>query len=214
MWVAFPLLFSVLNGGDTIRSNDSTTTDECKIVYVVNHGWHSGIILNQSDLVIELPSLTEALREEEFVEIGWGDERFYQAEKVTPGMILRAVLWPTSSVLHVVAFPGPPGSYFSGLEVVELSLSEAGYNELLAFVAASFARTSDGAVIRLGHGLYGDSCFYSAEGGFTALNNCNTWVASAFETTGYSISSKTTITAQSVLSQLQGSNKIQCGSAH
>jgi len=129
-------------------------------------------------------------------------------------MILRAVLWPTSSVLHVVAFRGPPGTYFSGLEVVELSVSEAGYNELLAFVAASFARTLDGALICLGTGLYGDSWFYIAEGSFTALNNCNTWVARAIETTGYPISSKTTITAQSVLSQLQGNNKIQCGSAH
>ena len=157
-------------------------------------------------LVEVLPFLAEDVRGGEYVEIGWGDERFYQAQTVTAGLALRAILWPTSSVLHVVAFQGPPQRYFSQSKVVELSVTQAGYRDLLAFVARSFTRTSDNALIRLGPGLYGDSWFYHAEGVFHAFNTCNTWVAEAIEKTGYPISSRTTLTAQDVLSQLRRSS--------
>ena len=176
------------------------------MLYVVSHGWHTGLVLKRRSLVEVLPFLAEDVRGGEYVEIGWGDERFYQAQTVTAGLALRAILWPTSSVLHVVAFQGPPQRYFSQSKVVELSGTQAGYRDLLAFVARSFTRTSDNALIRLGPGLYGDSWFYHAEGVFHAFNTCNTWVAEAIEKTGYPISSRTTLTAQDVLSQLRRSS--------
>ncbi len=214
MLVVLPLVLSFGSKTHSMSSVDSTATIDCETIYVVSHGWHSGIILNRSDLIALVPSLTESLREEEFVEIGWGDERFYQAQTVTPGMAVRAAFWPTSTVLHVVAFRGPPSSYFSGHEVVELPTSKAEYRELVAFVAASFARTSHGAVIRFGPGLYGDSWFYSAEGAFSVWNNCNTWVAKAIEKTGYPISGRRTVTAQGLFSQLQGNSEMECDSAY
>jgi uncharacterized protein (TIGR02117 family) len=182
------------------------------VFYVVSHGWHTSIVLNCGDLAEVLPSLEEDVCDGEYVEIGWGDERFYQAQTVTPGLTLRAILWPTPSVLHVVMFRDMPQRYFSQSEVVELSVAQAGYRDLLAFVARSFTRTSDNALIRLGPGLYGDSWFYHAEGVFSAFNTCNTWVAKAIEKTGYPISSSMILTAQGVLSQLRrvSDGKTQC----
>ena len=205
-----------LNGCATLSVN-SKTTRKCetpRVLYVVSHGWHTGLVLNRRSLVEVLPFLAEDVRGGEYVEIGWGDERFYQAQTVTAGLALRAILWPTSSVLHVVAFQGPPQRYFSQSRVVELSVTQASYRDLLAFVARSFTRTSDNALIRLGPGLYGDSWFYHAEGVFHAFNTCNTWVAEAIEKTGYPISSRTTLTAQGILSQLRRSSngKTQCHS--
>lgn len=173
--------------------------------HVVSHGWHTGIVISRRDLIEVVPALAEDFSRGEYIEVGWGDERFYQAQKVTLSLALRAIFWPTSSVLHVVAVPYPPKRFFPESEVVAVSVPQAGYENLLLFVAASFTRAQGDDIVKLDSGLYGDSRFYRAEGTFHAFNTCNTWVADAVEQTGYPISSAGTITAKGVLSQLRRS---------
>ena len=174
-----------------------------RVLYVVSHGWHTGIVVSSGDLVALLPALADDIGNEEHVEIGWGEERFYQAGTGTTGLALRAVLWPNPSVLHAVPFTGPPRSYFPRSEVVEVRVEKAGYAAALAFIAWSFTRTPDGGVLRLGPSLYGNGWFYRAEGSFHVFNTCNTWVAKAIEKTGYPVSSTLTLTTESLLVQLR-----------
>lgn len=174
--------------------------------HVVSHGWHTGIVVSRRDLIGVVPELAKDFGSGEYIEVGWGDERFYQAQKVTLTLALRAIFWPTSSVLHVVAVPYPPRRFFPESEVVEVSVPRAGYEKLLVFLAGSFTRTYDNDIVRLGSGLYGDSRFYRAEGNFHAFNTCNTWVAASIEKTGYPISSAGTLTAKGVLSRLHRGN--------
>ncbi len=186
---------------------DQPTVMECgapRAFYVVGHGWHTGIVVNRRDLIEMIPPLEDDFSNGEYLEIGWGDERFYQAQTVTLGLALRAIFWPTPTVLHIVTVPDSPRRYFSESEVVEVSVPQTGYEKLLAFIVSSFGRTSSSGTIKLGPGLYGNSWFYRAEGVFSAFNTCNTWVAKSIEATGYPISSAT-ITAEGLWSQLRGS---------
>lgn len=186
---------------------DQPTVMECdapRAFYVVGHGWHIGIVVNRRDLIEMIPLLEDDFSNGEYLEIGWGDERFYQAQTVTLGLALRAIFWPTPTVLHIVTVPDSPRRYFSESEVVEVSVPQTGYEKLLAFIVSSFGRTSSSGTIKLGPGLYGNSWFYRAEGVFSAFNTCNTWVAKSIEATGYPISSAT-ITAEGLWSQLRGS---------
>lgn len=48
----------------------------------------------------ELPELATALPGE-WLEFGWGDEGFYRTERVSAGLALRALAYPTASVMHV-----------------------------------------------------------------------------------------------------------------
>jgi len=171
-------------------------------IYVVRHGWHTSIVVERSDLVERIPALARDFSSGRYLEIGWGDERFYRAQSPTLAMGIRAIFWPSSAVLHIVSVPETPRRYFAGGEILELTVPGSGYRELLSHVVASFRRPSGDEVIKLGPGLYGYSWFYRANGVFYALNTCNTWVAQSIETTGYPISSATTITAKGVLSQL------------
>jgi len=177
-------------------------------LYIVRHGWHAGIIVDRGDLVKVLPPLARDLGREAYVEIGWGEERFYQTRDGTSGLAMRAVLWPNPSVLQVVPFSGSPGSYFPQSEIVELRVEPAGYAAALAFIAASFTRSQDGSIARLGPSQYGNGWFYRAEGSFHAFNTCNTWVAKAIEKTGYPVSSTLTLTAESLFSQLRGGGSV------
>ena len=165
------LLFTVLLsacGQAPLRPCEPTRT-----LYVVSHGWHSGIVVEREDLLQRLPAL--AAGNGKYLEIGWGEERFYQARDTTFGMALRAVLQRNRSVLQVVPFAESPARYFS--DVVELRTDQAGYSAALSTIAASFKPELE----RLGPSLYGDGWFYRAEGSFHLFNTCNTWVAAVLK---------------------------------
>jgi uncharacterized protein (TIGR02117 family) len=155
-----------------------------RTLFLVSHGWHTGIVMERKDLVALIPPLAGELGEERYVEVGWGEERFYQARETTVGMALRAVLQPNPSVLQVVPLPRPAREYFPQSELAELRVEEEGYRALAAFVAESFTRTPAKDVIRLSPSLYGNGWFYRAEGSFHAFNTCNTWVAKALAKAG------------------------------
>ena len=176
---------------------------ELQKIYVINHGLHTGIVVKRKDLIEVLSQLENDLPSGEYLEIGWGDEQFYQAPNATAGLAIQAMLWPTSSVLHLVAIPESPQRTFPKLEILKISLPDSGYQKLLHYIAETFERPANDQISHLGPGLYGNSYFYKATGSFHTFNTCNTWVARAIETTGYPISSKGVIRAESLLSQLR-----------
>jgi uncharacterized protein (TIGR02117 family) len=146
-----------------------------RTLYVVSHGWHSGIVVEREELAQRLPALE--LGQHRYVEIGWGEERFYQARETTIGMALRAVLQPNPSVLQVVPFSETPRAYFASSEISEVKTDHAGYAAALARIAASFKPGLE----RLGPSLYGGGGFYRAEGSFQLFKTCNTWVAAVLD---------------------------------
>jgi uncharacterized protein (TIGR02117 family) len=156
----------VLSACAPLRPCEPTRT-----LYVVSHGWHSGIVVEREELARRLPAVQ--LGNERYVEIGWGEERFYQARETTIGMALRAVLQPNPSVVQVVPVAGTPRSYFTGSEISEVRTDDARYDAALSRIAATFKPGLE----RLGPSLYGDGAFYRAEGSFHLFNTCNTWVA-------------------------------------
>ncbi len=206
------LLLLFLNGCAALpaHSQASAPCDAQRVFFVVSHGWHTSVVVNRQDLIEIVPGLARGFGDEKYLEIGWGDARFYQSETVTIGLALQAVLWPTATVLHVVAVSATPQASFSGSEIVEVAVPDAGYESLLKYIAGSFTRTSRNDLIRLGPGIYGSSWFYRAEGTFHAFNTCNTWVAKAIANTGYPIKSAGSVTAEGVLFQLHRNMKAGC----
>ena len=171
------LVLAVLLGACAHRPLE--TCEPTRSLFIVSHGWHSGVVVERGALVKRLPALAAEIGHEGYVEIGWGEERFYQARETTVGMALRALLQPNSSVLQVVPFADSPRRYFAGSEIVEVRTDDAGYSAALAVMAATFKPDLQ----RLGRSLYGEGWFYSAEGSFHLFNTCNTWVASVLERT-------------------------------
>ena len=196
------LLLVSLSASDPIHAARIRECGPQHSFYVVSHGWHTGLVIPHADLA---QFLDDSIPNGEQLEVGWGDEQFYQAGEGSVGLALQALAWSTPAVLHVVAFAGSPERNFPGSEVVELTVPAAGYSELLGVVADSFTRTKTGGLIRLGRGLYGNSAFFRARGRFHVFNTCNTWVARAIEASGYPISVHSSVSAGSLLSQLSDS---------
>lgn len=199
-----------------IQAPDSTSEHTGNhALYVVSHGWHTGLILPMQCVASRLPGLAEgfAVRkvsadETDWVEIGWGDKGFYQAQEITVGLALRAFFASPGAVLHVVrpetaerpgGVPPSPTAYFAGSEVVELRISDQELETVCRFVALSFEQGPDGELLPLGTGLYGDSRFYEAKGRYNALHTCNTWTAKGLASAGIYLEPHGILTARGVM---------------
>ena len=181
-----------------------TPGDRPVAVYVLGHGWHTGIVVPAGDLLARLSDLKSRFGETPFLEFGWGDKAFYQAEEVTAGLALKASLWPTPAVMHVAAVPANVGAYFPRSEVHRLCLPRSGFDALLGFIAGSFRPAEGGGLLPLGRGLYGNSHFYEAVGDYTLFNTCNTWTTKGLKSAGFDINPATKATAGSVMNFLRG----------
>ena len=180
---------------------DPNQTDN-KTVYIVNHGYHTGIVLPKKEADPYMRSFDD-FKNAQYLEIGWGDETYYQAEENTLWIGTRALFWPTDSVLHVAALQTDPVAYFSNSEVAQLKLSKTGFISLVEFIDNSFALNEKKQIIKIGSGLYGTSRFYRAEGKFHLFNNCNTWSAKAIRSSGFPISTFNVFTADNIMYQLK-----------
>ncbi len=140
------------------------------VIHVVSHGWHTGIILTLDATTIELCPPLADFRYHRFVEIGWGDEGFYRADSIGVGTALRAIAWPSPTVLHILGFDFPVEEEFATSDIVRLELAPEGYRALLATISTTFAERAS-----IGTGIYGDSRFYRAVGSYYFPNTCNVW---------------------------------------
>ncbi|MBJ6725257.1 DUF2459 domain-containing protein [Geomesophilobacter sediminis] len=172
-------------------------------IFVVGHGWHTGVVLSKEDLGPELSFINDYLHEGRYYEFGWGEAEFYQAQKVTPSIFLKAVFWRNPSVMHVVSVPGRPEQFFTGADVVALTLSETGLRHLKENLRASFKFDRVGLPHALKKGLYGESRFFQAEGQYVITDTCNTWTAKMLDSGGVPMNTVFTVRAVSVMRQVK-----------
>ena len=169
-------------------------------IYVVSNGWHAGLILRRSDVDTNLWPELNQIPMTEYVEVGWGNEGFYMAKHITPGLILGALI-PSASVLHIAGFNGDIETIFQNADLVSIDLSKDGLAEMCRFIHASYVLDGAGQPARLGPGLYGESEFYRAHGKYYFPNTCNVWTANALRSAGCPITPAYASTAQNLVFQ-------------
>jgi len=177
------------------------SAEDSRTIYVVRHGWHTGIVIPDDGLNSELKFLNSTFGSHPYYEIGWGDKGLYKAKEIKAGITLRAMFWPTSAVMQVVALPDPPSVYFPHSQILEIKLSREGYSHLLQSITDSFKWDQSGNPVVVEEGSYGHSYFFKAVGLFFMTNTCNTWTARMLASAGVPVHSLLTIRAESVMNQ-------------
>ena len=172
-------------------------------VHVVRHGWHSGIVVRAADVPEHAWPARREFIGAEHLEVGWGDRAYYQAPDPSLWLGLRALLWPTAGVLHMVAFSGPVERYFASAEIVALQLTPQGFARLVAAVSASHELDAAGQPIPLGPGLYGTSRFYASRDTFHLFATCNVWIAAMLREAGVPVSPALSPTSGALFAQLR-----------
>ena len=180
-----------------------TTAESALSVWVLDHGWHTAIVVRRADVDRALWPEVDDVPGATFVEIAWGDREFYMATPATAWMALKAALGAGESVLHVVGLDAPIATYFPRSEMVELRVSRRGFEALMRFVSDEHERDAGGRSVRLRPGLHGASWFYAARSRYSLFDTCNTWIARALERAGLPVTASGVITAGGVMQQLR-----------
>ena len=183
-------------------------------VHVVNHGWHTGLVLSAGDVSAAAWPVKADFPEANYFEVGWGDRAYYRAADPGAWLGLKAVAWPTPGVLHVVAVETTLERFFASTgiseisETIEISVSPAGMQRLLEHLRNSHELDDAGRPITLGPGLYGQSRFYASRERFHLFKTCNVWVASALQAAGVPVTPAAAITASRLMAQLRPFAKV------
>jgi len=118
--------------------------ERVKPIYVINHGWHTGIAVRRADIPKGVWPEHRDLPASEFVEVGWGDRDFYVAPEGTLWLAVRAAVWSRSSVLHLVWFDGPVAQFFRQGEIVEVFVSDRGFHQLAVLIEDAYVKDGSG----------------------------------------------------------------------
>ncbi len=174
---------------------------EYKDIFVVNYGWHAGIVIKTDDINSSILQIDSFFKKFEYVEVRWGDEDFYKNLDPSVWLTLKAALVPTSSVLHIRAVTQYQLNRFSKENIVKITISKKGFTKLLIFIENSFAK-KDGKSVMQGVGIYPNSFFYLSSKKYHIFNTCNVWTAEALKSAGLDILPYLAVTTEDLFSQI------------
>jgi uncharacterized protein (TIGR02117 family) len=172
-----------------------------RTVWVVDHGWHTAIVVRRDDVDQAIWPEVSDFPHAPLIEVAWGDRDFYMAKEATGWLAVKAALFTSGSVLHVVGLSDAILAGVPASDVVELRVSRGGFDAMTRFFHDEYQRDAGGRLARLGHGLYGESWFYAARSRYHLFNTCNTWVARALQRAGLDVTPAGTVTAGGVMQQ-------------
>ena len=195
-------------GPETGEGSPSWPDKPDKTVYLASHGWHAGIVIRRADIPSGIWPEHRDFPVAEYLEVGWGDRDFYRSPDPGLGITLKAGLLPTESVLHIVGFRDSVSAFFPYSEIIEIPLSDAGFERLCRYIAASYAKDPTGNALSLGPGLYGRSRFYQSHESYHLFNNCNSWTARALQTAGCPIEPSLILTVKNLMVKARTCGKV------
>ena len=192
-----------LHFGSLPAAVKAAPTAGCATVYVVNHGWHAGLVVASEDFAPRAFFRETQFADWRWLEFGWGDADFYQTPDAGLALAFRALFASTGTVMHVVGFDNPPRAAYPRREVVALQLPPAGYRAVLSHIKASFAMGADGLPILSKDGGDRRSAFYRALGKYHIRRTCNTWLAEALVKGGLPLDPDEAARIEDLLPQLR-----------
>lgn len=160
-------------------------------IFVTSNGVHTDLVVPVATPSIDwrekvpLHHFASADSSYTHLSFGWGDRKFYMEtpswSDLTPGVALRAALWPTPTAMHVkyVATRLLPTK-----RQRPVLLSPEQYRQLVQYIDSSFQKENGVYRHITGSGYTGQDTFYEAHGKFYILKNCNNWVNQGLKAAG------------------------------
>ena len=184
-------LFALLWAAQPVASSAGATSDP--ELFVIRRGWHVDIAFATAGLDMPLGSIAADLPGSRYLVFGFGDRRYLLAPHRGVVEMVRA-LWPAPGLILATGLTSPPQAAFGAEQVAVLRVSAAEFRAAEDQVWNSLAHAGGGAV-HIAPGPYAGSLFYDSIVVYSAINTCNTWVASLLHASGIPIRARGVIFA-------------------
>jgi uncharacterized protein (TIGR02117 family) len=187
----------------TDRSASATSPAQAHRIFVLGGGYHTGLVVPARAVPESAWPARRDFPEADYLELGWGEREYYS--QVDPGMSLAllALFTPSASTLRAMPVAGSPVHFFRDSLLIELELSQAGFERMVEFVRRSYELDASGRAIVIASEHQDGSRYYASPRTFHALENCNVWVARALETAGLPVRPETALTSGMLLRQVR-----------
>ncbi len=164
-------------------------------IYLVKSAWHVGILIRIDSLSSSMLPVLSSFREYSYVDMGWGDEDFYQADGINYFYAVKAALIPTSSVIKVTGHYGDLNDIIRWSDfAIKIRLDSEVYVKLLRFIDDSFLNEGGKRIVTKKE-VGGAIKFYKSTLSYSLIYTCNTWVADALKHAGLDIDPNEIITS-------------------
>ena len=188
--IIFPFIFFFLNTSPHFSVSKGLLFDKEGFhkIYFIKQNWHTAIVFNISELDSILFREYKIFKEFKLIDIGWGDEEFYQYPGFDSGLAFKALFYATPSTLRVEGINLTNEDYFELSEIViEVTVSEEQFKNICAFINQTFYTNDAGETLTLSQKAEGKIIFYKANGSYHLFNTCNTWLAKCLSEAGVEI---------------------------
>ena len=199
------LLFLWINSGaePVLEARAQAAGANSRAALLVHNGWHAAIVVRATDVVAgALPELSD-FPEVEYLEISWGDAEYFPAPDAGVFAALKAALWSSGSVIHIVGFSGSIEKTYPGAEIIEIKLADDNFQKMLRFISDDFSRFTPATPAKAMPGLFPNSRFYPALSRFSLLRTCNAWIAEALRAAGLPLNPGSVFTAGNLAQQVK-----------
>ena len=147
------------------------------VVTLVDHGMHMGIIVSKRDIEASWPELSEAYPNFDFYEFGMGEEPFFREADHSLWGGAKAMFIPTNSITRLHPFSGTVDKYYDGNNLAAFKASSDKVASMVKWMKKDMLDKLDLVEAQEKNPYY----FFKRQGSYHFFNNCNHWVADAFE---------------------------------
>jgi uncharacterized protein (TIGR02117 family) len=207
--VIFPVIFFFLHTSpkltvsampgfnEQVDSIGVTSSDTLKTIYLIKQRWHTAVVFHSEDLdTVTFPE-AKYFHGAELIDIGWGDEEFYQHPGFDWELAYRALFHSTPSTLRVEGIYFSKQKYFDISEIViELKINNEKLKILLKMVSETVWRDENGNHKILSTQGLDRVIFFKANNEYHLFNTCNTWLAKSLKQAGFEIEDDIILTEQ------------------
>ena len=197
--IIFPFIFFFLNTSPHFSVSENSILDKEGFhkIYFIKQNWHTAIVFNAGELNSDLFREFNSFSLFSLIDIGWGDEEFYQYPGFDSGLAFKALFYATPSTLRVEGINLTKEDYFDLSEIViELEVSDEQFKKICNYINKTFYINDAGETSILNKKAGGKIIFYKSNGSYHLFNTCNTWLARGLRESGIEIEDNILLTEQ------------------
>jgi uncharacterized protein (TIGR02117 family) len=171
--------------------------DSLNTIYIIKQRWHTAVVFHTEDVDTLIFPEIKYFKDTELIDIGWGDEAFYQHPDFDWDLAYHALFQATPSTLRVEGINITKQQYFDISEIVlELKINNEQLKILLKYISETIWRDENENYEILSTQYLNRVYFFKANGSYHLFNTCNTWVANGLKRAGFEIENNIVLTEQ------------------